>query len=289
MGFCSCLPCLKDKDTRHSTEEAPEKPIPVQEIIQKSNGSAKKPSLNDNSPSNAVTFSADKAVTNDRSNPTQAVSYSNKSTQFATPESTSAVSFTNERLPQPNSTTTPESNVAALQNRSTSNINEAPATVDPNNTDQSPIMADSLKSAASGVTDTVSSGAQQVGSTAQSAASAGAEKVQGGTSGTQDWEAMTEDQKKQAYDALPEGSDQKKMGYYEWVKQGYYHQKENWMPWVEDMYLRWFTRDNKASYATKGMLVDKPDEVVLTSVLIFLRCNGQVESHRRRASRQAPR
>lgn len=24
------------------------------------------------------------------------------------------------------------------------------------------------------------------------------------------------------------------------------------MPWIEDMYLKWFTNDNKASYATKG-------------------------------------
>lgn len=32
----------------------------------------------------------------------------------------------------------------------------------------------------------------------------------------------------------------------------YYNQKyETWMPWIEDQYLRWFTKDNKASYATK--------------------------------------
>lgn len=111
-------------------------------------------------------------------------------------------------------------------------------------------MADSLKNAASGVTDTVSSGAQQAGS----AASTGAEKATGGTSGKQDWEAMTEDQKKTTFDALPEGSEQKKMGYYEWVKQGFFNKKENWMPWIEDKYLSWFTSDNKASYATKGVL-----------------------------------
>jgi hypothetical protein len=38
----------------------------------------------------------------------------------------------------------------------------------------------------------------------------------------------------------------------EWIKEGYQHQYENWMPWIEDQYLKWFTRDNKASYATKG-------------------------------------
>lgn len=35
-------------------------------------------------------------------------------------------------------------------------------------------------------------------------------------------------------------------------KQVYNEQYERWMPWIEDMYLRWFTKDNKASYATKG-------------------------------------
>ena len=76
---------------------------------------------------------------------------------------------------------------------------------------------------------------------------------QGAGSGTDKWNAMSEDQKKQAYDNLP--SEQKKgKSYTEWIKEGYQHQYENWMPWIEDMYLRWFTNDNKASYATKGEL-----------------------------------
>ncbi|KAF1816331.1 hypothetical protein P152DRAFT_454593 [Eremomyces bilateralis CBS 781.70] len=33
----------------------------------------------------------------------------------------------------------------------------------------------------------------------------------------------------------------------------YQKQKDSWMPWIEDLYLRWFTKDNKASYATKGI------------------------------------
>lgn len=37
----------------------------------------------------------------------------------------------------------------------------------------------------------------------------------------------------------------------EWTKQTYNQQYERWMPWIEDQYLRWFTKDNKASYATK--------------------------------------
>lgn len=70
-------------------------------------------------------------------------------------------------------------------------------------------------------------------------------------SGTQSWSQMSEEQKKQTFDALPEEKKHNKT-YTEWIKEGYQHQKENWMPWIEDFYLRWFTNDNKASYATKG-------------------------------------
>jgi len=71
--------------------------------------------------------------------------------------------------------------------------------------------------------------------------------------GTKKWDAMTEEQKKQTFDNLP--ADQKKgKTYYEWITEGYHHQYENWMPWIEDQYLKWFSKDNKASYATKGQL-----------------------------------
>jgi hypothetical protein len=33
----------------------------------------------------------------------------------------------------------------------------------------------------------------------------------------------------------------------------YNRQYDSWMPWIEDKYLAWFTKDNKASYATKRM------------------------------------
>lgn len=46
--------------------------------------------------------------------------------------------------------------------------------------------------------------------------------------------------------------DKKKQTWGEYGKQVYNEQYERWMPWIEDFYLRWFTRDNKASYATKG-------------------------------------
>lgn len=40
----------------------------------------------------------------------------------------------------------------------------------------------------------------------------------------------------------------------EWAKQKYNEQYEVWMPWIEDTFLKYFTKDNKASYTTKGQL-----------------------------------
>ncbi|KAK3321963.1 hypothetical protein B0H66DRAFT_589777 [Apodospora peruviana] len=40
----------------------------------------------------------------------------------------------------------------------------------------------------------------------------------------------------------------------EWGKQTYNQQYEKWVPWLEDMYLRYFTKDNKASYSTRENL-----------------------------------
>ncbi|KAG8628528.1 hypothetical protein KVT40_004401 [Elsinoe batatas] len=37
-------------------------------------------------------------------------------------------------------------------------------------------------------------------------------------------------------------------------KQIYNNQYERWMPWIEDQYLYYFGKDNKASYATKDTL-----------------------------------
>jgi hypothetical protein len=38
----------------------------------------------------------------------------------------------------------------------------------------------------------------------------------------------------------------------EWTKEQYNKQYEKWVPWLEDMYLHYFTKDNKASYTAKG-------------------------------------
>ncbi|KAK0625448.1 hypothetical protein B0T17DRAFT_508437 [Bombardia bombarda] len=40
----------------------------------------------------------------------------------------------------------------------------------------------------------------------------------------------------------------------EWTKEQYNKQYETWVPWIEDMYLRYFTKDNKASYTTRENL-----------------------------------
>lgn len=44
----------------------------------------------------------------------------------------------------------------------------------------------------------------------------------------------------------------------EWTKNTYNQQYEKWVPWLEDLYLRYFTKDNKASYATRGPLPPTP-------------------------------
>ncbi|KAH7033649.1 uncharacterized protein B0I36DRAFT_348682 [Microdochium trichocladiopsis] len=49
-----------------------------------------------------------------------------------------------------------------------------------------------------------------------------------------------------------EGGD--KQTYMAWAKQKYGEQYEIWMPWIEDTFLKYFTKDNKASYATKEQL-----------------------------------
>ncbi|KAK9439948.1 hypothetical protein VB005_04566 [Metarhizium brunneum] len=40
----------------------------------------------------------------------------------------------------------------------------------------------------------------------------------------------------------------------EWASAQYQKQKDIWIPWIEDMYLKYFTSDNKASYTTRDNL-----------------------------------
>jgi hypothetical protein len=48
-----------------------------------------------------------------------------------------------------------------------------------------------------------------------------------------------------------QNKDQNQKGYKAQAGEFYNRQYESWMPWIEDKYLSWFTKDNKASYATK--------------------------------------
>ena len=80
----------------------------------------------------------------------------------------------------------------------------------------------------------------------------------------------SEDQKKAMYEGLSEDQKQKQT-YTEWVKDAYANQYENWMPWIEDQYLKWFTNDNKASYAAKGQSVTCVYEQTIPLVLLDIK------------------
>ncbi|KAL5355575.1 hypothetical protein BJX96DRAFT_170799 [Aspergillus floccosus] len=66
--------------------------------------------------------------------------------------------------------------------------------------------------------------------------------------------SLPDDHTRQIYESLPEEQKQKQT-YTEWLKELYNDQYQKWMPWIEDLYLRWFGKgDNKASYVTKDTL-----------------------------------
>lgn len=44
----------------------------------------------------------------------------------------------------------------------------------------------------------------------------------------------------------------------QWTKDTYNSQYEKWVPWAEDVYLRWFTKDNKVSYTAKRKSIIPP-------------------------------
>jgi hypothetical protein len=70
---------------------------------------------------------------------------------------------------------------------------------------------------------------------------------------TGDVQQPSEEQAKQIYNNLP-AEEKEKKSYAQWLKETYQNQKEKWVPWMEDLYLKWFGKDdNKASYVTKGM------------------------------------
>jgi len=53
---------------------------------------------------------------------------------------------------------------------------------------------------------------------------------------------------------IPHGTAKKRRSWSGYVKEKSHELYEAWVPWIEDLYLRWFTKDNKASYTTKDTL-----------------------------------
>ncbi|KAI1191051.1 hypothetical protein F5B17DRAFT_384308 [Nemania serpens] len=47
---------------------------------------------------------------------------------------------------------------------------------------------------------------------------------------------------------------QKSQSTAEWARQKYNEQYEAWMPWVEDVFLKYFTKDNRTSYVARDQL-----------------------------------
>lgn len=54
-------------------------------------------------------------------------------------------------------------------------------------------------------------------------------------------------------DTKPSGENQQKsQSTAEWARQKYNEQYDAWMPWIEDVFLKYFTKDNRTSYVARG-------------------------------------
>ncbi|KAK5627463.1 hypothetical protein RRF57_003178 [Xylaria bambusicola] len=51
-----------------------------------------------------------------------------------------------------------------------------------------------------------------------------------------------------------EEEERKKQTTMEWAREKYNEQYDAWMPWIEDTFLKYFTKDNRASYVTRDGL-----------------------------------
>ncbi|TGJ81229.1 hypothetical protein E0Z10_g7536 [Xylaria hypoxylon] len=51
-----------------------------------------------------------------------------------------------------------------------------------------------------------------------------------------------------------EEEEQKRQSTMEWAREKYNEQYESWMPWIEDTFLKYFTKDNRTSYVTRDSL-----------------------------------
>ena len=41
----------------------------------------------------------------------------------------------------------------------------------------------------------------------------------------------------------------------EWAREKYNEQYDAWMPWIEDNFLKYFTKDNRTSYVARGKYI----------------------------------
>ncbi|KAI1362068.1 hypothetical protein F5Y08DRAFT_313076 [Xylaria arbuscula] len=48
--------------------------------------------------------------------------------------------------------------------------------------------------------------------------------------------------------------EKKKQTYTEWAREKYNEQYDAWMPWIEDNFLKYFTKDNRTSYVARDGL-----------------------------------
>ncbi|KAJ8131799.1 hypothetical protein O1611_g1826 [Lasiodiplodia mahajangana] len=48
--------------------------------------------------------------------------------------------------------------------------------------------------------------------------------------------------------------EQKRQSTLEWAKEKYNEQYDSWMPWIEDVFLKYFTKDNRTSYVARDQL-----------------------------------
>ncbi|KAH8161324.1 hypothetical protein CIB48_g6915 [Xylaria polymorpha] len=52
-------------------------------------------------------------------------------------------------------------------------------------------------------------------------------------------------------------NNQKSQTTVEWAREKYNEQYDAWMPWIEDMFLKYFTKDNRTSYVARADGLDR--------------------------------
>ncbi|KAJ3570768.1 hypothetical protein NPX13_g5618 [Xylaria arbuscula] len=66
-----------------------------------------------------------------------------------------------------------------------------------------------------------------------------------------------------------EEEEKKKQTYTEWAREKYNEQYDAWMPWIEDNFLKYFTKDNRTSYVARGTS-SSPASATTTAIIIII-------------------